>query len=465
MSINFEKDPESFEHFLNLPFEMQSKIISDLSEKEVYNLVLLNPKAVLNQANVDILKKYYTYVINQGVYQALKQKTNKIRAFSKVTEYASSFFVKDIGSVKPLFKEGGEFLLRLNLKGFSTKELDSIIDYLPNPLEQLRSINLKESKINANQLSKLLSLCPNLKNLNLSTCLQLKAFDFKGLVITSLEEVTLSGTKITPEDLNKVLQLFPNLKKINLSSCTQLKALDFKGLVMPSLEEVTLSRTKITSTDLNKVLKLCPSLKKIELNYCPELKDFDFSSMQPMLFLKEIELSNTNIATTDLDKILRFFPSLQKLNLNACEQLTDITFDLQPFVSSIEEINFSNSVINNEDLKSVLEHTPNLKALNLSFCLNLSEVAEFESVTLKDLKKIDFSHSNINKMSLENILKCAPNLEILDLAFQHERDLKFENIKPIESLKEIRIDAKHSEQDRLEIKKSFPNADIQISNK
>ncbi|XP_019167597.1 PREDICTED: protein SUPPRESSOR OF npr1-1, CONSTITUTIVE 1-like [Ipomoea nil] len=301
---------------------------------------------------------------------------------------------------------------------------------------------------------------PNLVNLNLSRCKNLKTIDpFVGNLtklvklnlsecknLTKLPSFNKEMKKITLIDLrfcSSLLEtpnfaMMPNLKYLYLSKCEKLKE------IHPSIGNLT----KLVKLDFNK----CSSLEKLpnfnkemkniihlDLRFCSSLLETPNFSMMPNLMylslskckkLKEIHPSIGNLTERDALE-LDGCSNLEKLP-NFDQEIKNIThLDLTSCSSLLETPNFA--------------MMPNLKYLNLSKCKKLKEIHP----SVGNLMKLDVLNldgcSNIEKLpcfdqEMKNITRldltsCSSLVETPNFAMMP--NLKYLNLSKCEKLKEI----------------------------
>ena len=301
-------------------------------------------------------------------------------------------------NLKQLLEKDGDKIIELRL--CICEKLDfANIDW--SKCNKLKNLNLSSTNVTTDGLEKILTGCPNLKELNLSGC---EKIDFADLKIDwskckNLNKLNLSFTDITTEGLKKILTCCPNLTEFNLSGCEKIdftdKAIDWSKCTQ--LKSLDLSHTAITPESLNKILTGCPSLKKLSLFGCfgcNDDKKIDFADKaidwSKCTQLKSLDLSCTAITTESLEKILTCCPSLKNLMLRTCGLIdfTDPKIDWSNCANLTKlNLSYTDDIIT-EGLKKILTCCPKLKELNLLWCDLLDEKYRQEYKTQKAIEQL-----------------------------------------------------------------------------
>lgn len=147
-------------------------------------------------------------------------------------------------------------------------------------LPALKILNLTSSWIASTTLKKLLEIAPNLEELNLKKCNNIK--DPLGFGIATypfIKKIDVSDSSI---DLNNLYDLIhaPNLQHLNLANNTvQINILVDSIPRSQSLESLNLSGLKLTKAHLYQIMAKAPNLKSLEISY----GRVDLNSLTPEL--------------------------------------------------------------------------------------------------------------------------------------------------------------------------------------
>ena len=230
--------------------------------------------------------------------------------------------------------------------------------------------------------------------------------------LAGAEELNLSWSKINGDDLVKILGHVPNLKKLNLSGCKYLNPLPEILNMLDKLEELDLGNSNISGEGLAKIINHASSLKKLELYACQHLNSLP-EILARLHKFEELDLANSSISGGDLAKIINCTPNLKKLELLGCPHLNPLP-EILNTLDKLEELDLFNSNISGDDLAKIINHAPNLKKLNLTACPHLNPLPEILN-TLDKLEELSLNCSNIDGNDLAKIINCAPNLSTLEL--------------------------------------------------
>ncbi|XP_033116216.1 serine/threonine-protein kinase BRI1-like 1 [Anneissia japonica] len=203
------------------------------------------------------------------------------------------------------------------------------------------------STINGASLASLMSVTPQLKDLNLSN------FSLTGDIMNDMiRELSSRGIKL---ELESLYISDSNLSTINGASLASLMS------VTPQLNDLKLSNCSLTGDIMNDMIR-------------------ELSSRGIKLGLKSLSINDNNLSTINgasLASLMSITPQLKDLNLSNCSLTGDIMNDMIRELSSrgiklglkFLSINDNNlSTINGASLASLMSVTPQLKDLNLSNC-------------------------------------------------------------------------------------------------
>lgn len=244
-------------------------------------------------------------------------------------------------------------------------------------------------------------ICKNLKDLNLSYCVNLRDI----LALTEIQSLRWVNFQECRSLWNiRPIGSLENLEILNLDGCESIR--DFSILIrLTNLKSLGLCSTGIESLDY---LKELIKLNRLALCHCFALKDF--TALSGLVGLKVLFLNDCQYL--ELLPDLSNLTQLQFLSLADCESLTDISgvsglisleslnlsgcsclCDISPIrgITGLKILNLSwcNRIKN----MSVVSDLTGLEELNFSGCLGLSS-SNFPALSrCKSLKKLDIRYT------------------------------------------------------------------------
>ncbi|MBA3815658.1 MAG: BTB/POZ domain-containing protein [Parachlamydiaceae bacterium] len=192
-------------------------------------------------------------------------------------------------------------------------------EYLNQIQKELQGLNLSECAwLNQKTLKKMAEICPEVKDLILSSNYQLN--------------FTAWGELIK----------FKNLKSLNLSRCHQ-----------------------ISDDDFSTILKACLSLTDLVLDECRKIGDKGFFELAKSLpRLTSLSLVHCSISDSALLEIAARSRVLTSLNLRRCEQLTEKGFkDLAKHAFVLKELNLSECNVTEVTVEAIRHRHPYLQII------------------------------------------------------------------------------------------------------
>ncbi|XP_063089353.1 F-box/LRR-repeat protein 4 isoform X2 [Cavia porcellus] len=194
--------------------------------------------------------------------------------------------------------------------------------------------------LNETCLEVISEMCPNLQELNLSSCDKLPPQAFNHIAkLCSLKRLVLYRTKIEIEDYDVIASMIG-------AKCKKLKTLD-------------LWRCKnITENGIAELASGCPLLEELDLGWCPTLQS----------------------STGCFAKLARQLPNLQKLFLTANRSVCDT--DIQELASNCTRLRqldiLGTRMVSPASLRKLLESCKDLSLLDVSFCSQIDNRAVLE---------------------------------------------------------------------------------------
>ncbi|KAM9315759.1 F-box/LRR-repeat protein 4 [Gastrophryne carolinensis] len=210
-------------------------------------------------------------------------------------------------------------------------------------------------------------MCPNLQELNLSSCDKLPPQAFGHISkLCGLKRLVLYRTKIEQTALLSILNFCTELQHLNLGSCVLIEDYDLIagviGAKCKKLQTLDLWRCKnITEKGLGDLASGCPLLEELDLGWCPMLH------------------SSTG-CFTNLARKLR---GLRKLFLTANRSVCDS--DIEELAANCQHLQYldilGTRMVSPAALRKLLESCKELSLLDVSFCSQIDSrvVQEFTS--------------------------------------------------------------------------------------
>ncbi|CAD5126542.1 DgyrCDS14643 [Dimorphilus gyrociliatus] len=336
------------------------------------------------------------------------------------------------------------------------KSFTEIFEGLESSSKTLEYVNVGWCKLNEEQgksLGKLLKKCSNLKNIDLSgNKIMGKSMNeiFQGLESSSktLEYVNVGWCKLNEEQgksLGKLLKVCSNLKNIDLSYITVLgKSMNeiFQGLESSSktLEYVNVECCKLNEEQgksLEKLLKTCSNLKKIDLSG-NKVMGKSVNEIFEGLESSSNTLENINVGWCELNeeqgkslgKLLKKCSNLKNIDLSynnaMSKSMNEIFEGLESSSNTLEYVNVQFCELNEEQGKSLgklLKVCSTLKNIDLSgnkvMGKSMNEIFEGLESSSNTLENVNVGWCELNEeqgKSLGKLLKKCSNLKNIDLS-------------------------------------------------
>lgn len=190
--------------------------------------------------------------------------------------------------------------------------------------------------------SHIVRLCPKLVLLDISGSFVLS--EFLIVIPKDLQGISLAECAwLTSTTLKKIAEICPNIKQMVLSSNFQLNFAAWGELIkFKQLKDLNLSRChQISDEDLVIILKACGGVTDFVLDECRKIDDRGFFELaKSLLRLTNLSLSHCAISDSALLEIVTRCRSLRVLNLARCEQLTEKGFrELAKHAFVLRELN------------------------------------------------------------------------------------------------------------------------------
>lgn len=207
-------------------------------------------------------------------------------------------------------------------------------------------------------------MCPNLQDLNLSSCDKLPPQAFGHIAkLRSLKRLILYRTKVEQTALLSILNFCAELQHLSLGSCVMIEDYDviasMIGAKCKSLRTLDLWRCKnITENGIAELASGCALLEELDLGWCPTLQS----------------------STGCFARLARQLPNLQKLFLTANRSVCDT--DIEELASNCTRLQqldiLGTRMVSPASLRKLLESCKDLSLLDVSFCSQIDNRAVLE---------------------------------------------------------------------------------------
>ncbi|KAG9493280.1 F-box/LRR-repeat protein 4 [Eleutherodactylus coqui] len=218
-------------------------------------------------------------------------------------------------------------------------------------------------------------LCPNLQELNLSSCDKLPPQTFSHISkLRGLKRLVLYRTKIEQTALLGILNFCPELQHLSLGSCVLIEDYDLIagviGAKCKKLRSLDLWRCKnITERGIMELASGCHLLEELDIGWCPTLH------------------SGTGCFTN----LARKLPGLRKLFLTANRSVCDS--DIEELATNCQHLQYldilGTRLVSPPSLRKLLECCKELILLDVSFCSQIDSrivqelASRFPNVAIK----------------------------------------------------------------------------------
>ncbi|XP_074043316.1 F-box/LRR-repeat protein 4 [Macrotis lagotis] len=208
--------------------------------------------------------------------------------------------------------------------------------------------------LNETCLEVISEMCPNLQELNLSSCDKLPPQAFNHIAkLCGLKRLVLYRTKVEQTALLSILNFCSELQHLSLGSCVMIEDYDviasMIGAKCKKLRTLDLWRCKnITENGIAELASGCQLLEELDLGWCPTLQS----------------------STGCFANLARKLPNLQKLFLTANRSVCDTDIEeLANNCSRLRQLDILGTrMVSPASLRKLLESCRNLSLLDVSFC-------------------------------------------------------------------------------------------------
>lgn len=334
---------------VNLPTASKQELISLLRRASEWQV-----SEIVEQCQRMVIK----YITSENAFKVL------LKAHNEGWELYKDGCINFINHLKLGFELFSEGLGTLGFEFFvfSEKSMECF-DLLHHQITHLRC---REKLSENSHFAKVAKACPKLRMLDISASLHFSEYMFE--MPKDLQGITLMQCPwLNQTTFKKLYTVCPEIKDMVLTSNVQLKYVDWSELKrFMNLKKLDLSRChQIENADLDIILKSCPSLNHLILNECKNLDDEGFFILaKEGGHLLRLDLSRCKLTDVALVDIATGCPSLFSVNLAYCEYLTEKgVFALVRNLVSLTEINLTRSPLSLTALVELQKMRPNLKVL------------------------------------------------------------------------------------------------------
>nr|XP_042713560.1 F-box/LRR-repeat protein 4 isoform X2 [Chrysemys picta bellii] len=258
-----------------------------------------------------------------------------------------------------------------------------------DPLQYIHlSLQPYWARINDTSLEYLLSRCTLIQWLNLSWTGNRGAISVSGfsrfLKVCGSELVRLElacGHFLNETCLEVIAEMCPNLQELNLSSCDKLPPQAFNHIAkVCSLKRLILYRTKVEQTALLSILNFCSELQHLSLGSCVMIEDYDLIASMMGAKCKKLRTLDLwrckNITENGIAELASGCQLLEELDLGWCPTLQSSTGCFTSLARKLPNLqklfltaNRSVCDTDIEELAANCTHLRQLDILGITFCV------------------------------------------------------------------------------------------------
>lgn len=210
----------------------------------------------------------------------------------------------------------------------------------------------------------IVSECPKLIGIDLSNT---RGFDnsLKSLPGNIRELKFNSCSWIDNQSLKVMISYCPNVDTLDLSSCSQLSAAAWGALLkLQYLRNLIVSRcSNLTDDELLLILNSCRSLEFLDISECKKVteKGFHHIAVSGKKFLS-LNLGRTNLTDNSLSEIIFRVPEIEALDLTRCLFLSELGVEeALKGASSLKYLNLSGCEISDAYIEELQRSRPYIK--------------------------------------------------------------------------------------------------------
>lgn len=297
-------------------------------------------------------------------------------------------------------------LQELNIEGCTNLSEAGLkaIAQLPN-LQKL-DLSLLSPKLTDEMLVGILQCCPDIKELNISGCTQLKGKNWKSIpLLPNLQVLNLKDcTAITERKAARILERSPMLRELNIDGCDLLQDLAKAKDILENLISISLHAHSA------RILKRCPHLQALSLKALGMLAPRNIHTDFPELKKLDLRIQNPEL----IFRFLTEYPLLEELELSDLSELTltNIPWNRLPNFEKLTSLKLRyNTLLTNEDFGSIMSHCSHILELDVEGC---SKLEWLTNAPLHQLTKLNISQCYSMQESIPHILSQSTALQELN---------------------------------------------------
>lgn len=232
----------------------------------------------------------------------------------------------------------------------------------------------------------------------------------------SIKKLFIKDENVNFEDLEKLLTYYPSLKELELSNCKNLHKKSYQQLPKLSLlQKLVLNQSTITAKAMAAFLVRCENLSDLTIMNCKNIDDEFILPENLQLNIKKCYIASCTISSQLLSTILIHTTNLNELTISNNDQVKNVILP-EELKLKITRLSIKYT-FNEQVLATLLQHCPDLEYLNIRDNKDLYGKLLLEKKwKLAQLKTLEADSSSINDKMLSRFLENSPNLERLCLS-------------------------------------------------
>lgn len=287
--------------------------------------------------------------------------------------------------------------------------IDSLEDYQITPVKK---ITLSTTKMNPDQIPDwhhvrdIFQRCENIEELTItnSPLSDIKDWDFSNL--EKIRFLEMKNSTISPDILSRYLEKMSELQELRLSQIDiNLESpVRFK---LENLERLELTSCENTIDILEPILKESKKLKSLKLNEISLFNEIDWSSID-LSSLEEIEIINCDISDEFITNLISKAPNIKSIKIMGDIPLTNNLFNAP--TPNLEKLTLKYMPVDPLGLHTLLQNSPRLKQLNLT---NITAEGMIPLPKIQALEQLCISISNSDLIHPSNIAQTISSSKYL----------------------------------------------------
>jgi len=192
------------------------------------------------------------------------------------------------------------------LKGVSIHNTNNFSDRLDDMPSDLQELDVAMCPWMSNEnLMKLILICPNLNEINLSSNGQINYAGWTALMgLSRLQTLNISKCfRVDDEEIKLIATSCKNLTRLTIQELTRITDVGFYELArkLPALRHLDASKTSISNAGLLEVVTHCTDLTTLKLNRCKSVTEAGIlEALENASQLREIEIKQCDVSNEAL---------------------------------------------------------------------------------------------------------------------------------------------------------------------